>query len=95
MFNPLTKDARNYDDRDEADFLDEEGQLKYELVCELDEYMQQGVNYQKYPISFMKEGTVHHPELFEAVCKGFKIDTSDFSINTAETEKFLEGHHNV
>jgi hypothetical protein len=28
----------------------------------------------------MKEGIVHHPELFEAACKGFNIDTSDFVI---------------
>ena len=31
MARPLTQDKLNFDDRDEADFLTEEGQLKYNL----------------------------------------------------------------
>ena len=30
----------------------------------------------------MKQGIVHHPELFEAVCKGYNIDTTDFTEQT-------------
>ena len=46
-------------------------------------------------ISFMKEGTVHQPEIFEMVMKGYNIDTSDFTINTAETMRFNEPNHNM
>ena len=42
---------------------------------------------------FLKEGTIHHPELFEASMKGFNIDTSDFVINTAEVARAREGNH--
>lgn len=42
---------------------------------------------------FLKEGTIHHPELFEAAIKGFNIDTSDFVINTAEISRAREGNH--
>jgi len=43
----------------------------------------------------MKEGVVHHPELFEAALKGYNIDTSDFSINTSHNIRFNEGIHNL
>jgi hypothetical protein len=42
----------------------------------------------------LKEGVVHHPELFEAATKGYVIDTSDFTINTANNIRAFEGHHN-
>ena len=42
---------------------------------------------------FLKEGVVHHPELMEAALKGFNIDTSDFTINTAEVSRAREGNH--
>lgn len=42
----------------------------------------------------MKEGVVHHPELFEAAVKGFNIDTTDFVINTAHNIRYKEGNHN-
>ena len=42
----------------------------------------------------MKEGVVHHPELFEAALKGYNIDTSDFLINTANNMRSREGNHN-
>jgi hypothetical protein len=41
----------------------------------------------------LKNGTVHHPELFEAALKGFNIDTSDFVINTSEVSRAREGNH--
>lgn len=34
MGRPLTQDKLRFDDRDEADFLTEEGQLKYNLTVE-------------------------------------------------------------
>jgi hypothetical protein len=42
----------------------------------------------------MKEGVVHHPELFEAAIKGYNIDTSNFVINTAHNIRMNEGTHN-
>jgi len=45
-------------------------------------------------IYFLKTGTVHHPELFEAVLKGYNIDTSDFVINTAHNVRVREGSPN-
>ena len=41
----------------------------------------------------MNEGVVHHPELFEAVCKGYNVDTSDFVINTAHNLRAKEGNY--
>jgi len=45
-------------------------------------------------IYFMKEGTVHQPEVFEMVMKGYNIDTSDFVINTEHNVRFNEPNHN-
>jgi hypothetical protein len=42
----------------------------------------------------MKEGTVHQPEIFDMVMKGYNIDTTDFSINTTETLRFAEPNAN-
>ena len=94
-FYPLTEDFKEFDDRDEADFLDEQGQLKYELSCELEHFKQWGVNDQDVDVFFMKEGVIHHPEVFEAVTKGYHVDTTDYVINTAHTERTREPHHNV
>ena len=43
-FHPLTIDQKNFDDRDNANFLEEEGQLKYDLACQLDNFMEFAVN---------------------------------------------------
>jgi hypothetical protein len=94
-FHPLTEDFKEFDDRDEADFLDEQGQLKYELGCELEHFKQWSVNDQDVDVFFMKEGVVHHPEVFEAVTKGYHVDTSDFVINTEHHERAREPHYNV
>ena len=91
---PLTEDFANFDDRDNADFLDQTGQLKYELGVEADYYTIQGLTYNDYNIFFTKEGMVHQPELFEAVVKGYNVDTSDFVINTAHNERALEPNLN-
>ena len=47
----------NFDDRDNAEFLSEEGQLKYELTCQMDHYREQGNLTQDVIIHFMNEGT--------------------------------------
>ncbi|CAD8088217.1 unnamed protein product [Paramecium primaurelia] len=94
QFHPLTADFKQFDDRDNADYLTEEGQLKYELACQLDHIQELGTTVQDEVIYFMKEGIVHHPELFEAATKGYVIDTSNFVINTAHNIRAFEGHHN-
>ena len=38
----------------------------------------------------MKEGIVHHPEVFDMVLKGYNIDTSDYAINTDHSVRALE-----
>lgn len=43
----------------------------------------------------MKEGTVHQPEIFEMVMKGYNVDTSDFVVNTQETLRFAEPNKNM
>jgi len=93
-FNPLTQDQKRFDDKDNADFLGEEGQLKYDLACQLDNFTEFAVNQQDQIIYFIKTGTVHHPELFEAVVKGYNVDTSDFVINTAHNVRSREGSPN-
>lgn len=91
---PLTEDLMNFDDRDEAEFLDENGDLKYELGVEADHHTMQGLTYQNENVFFLKEGVVHQPELFEAALKGYNIDTSDFVINTANNERAVEPNYN-
>lgn len=41
---PLTQDRLHFDDRDSAEFLNPEGQLKYRLSVELDEFKVWGIN---------------------------------------------------
>jgi hypothetical protein len=93
-FNPLSEDQKKFDDRDNAEFLTEEGQLKYDLACQLDNFTEFGCNQQDIMIYFLKSGTVHHPELFEAAIKGYNIDTSNFVINTAHNVRAKEGSTN-
>jgi hypothetical protein len=49
---------------------------------QLDNYVDHAITHQDEIISFMKEGTIHQPEVMEMVIKGYNIDTSDFVINT-------------
>eukprot|EP01016_Furgasonia_blochmanni_P003032 TRINITY_DN1118_c0_g1_i4.p2 TRINITY_DN1118_c0_g1~~TRINITY_DN1118_c0_g1_i4.p2 ORF type:complete len:256 (-),score=20.96 TRINITY_DN1118_c0_g1_i4:196-963(-) len=92
-FHPLQEDQKYFDDKDNAEFLSDEGQLKYELATQLDNLTEMSVTSQDIIIYFMKQGVVHHPELFEAVVKGYNIDTSDFVINTAHNLRAMEGNH--
>ncbi|KAM3137132.1 hypothetical protein pb186bvf_010702 [Paramecium bursaria] len=94
QFHPLTQDRKYFDDRDNADYLEEEGQLKYELACQLDHVQEYGTTVQDEVFYFMPQGVVHHPELFEAVTKGYTVDTSDFVINTAHNIRTYEGTPN-
>lgn len=41
---PLTEDKLRFDDRDNADFLTEEGQLKHDLSVEAEDLRVWGVN---------------------------------------------------
>lgn len=61
---------------------------------QLDNYMDHAVTVQDEIIFFMKEGTVHQPEIYEMVMKGYNIDTSDFTINTAHNVRFKEPNAN-
>lgn len=38
----------------------------------------------------MKQGTVHQPELFEVVARGYNVDTSDFELNTEDNIRWNE-----
>jgi len=94
-FNVLTEDTLNFDNSETADFLNEEGQLKYETVVQMEHYREQGTTVQNQLINFMKEGVVHEPELFEAVLKGYNIDTTDFVINTENNFRARDAIHNL
>ena len=45
-FHPLTEDQSNFDDRDNAEFLEDEGQLKHDFAIQLDDFTEFGVNQQ-------------------------------------------------
>eukprot|EP00178_Gracilaria_changii_P012889 TRINITY_DN36302_c0_g1_i1.p1 TRINITY_DN36302_c0_g1~~TRINITY_DN36302_c0_g1_i1.p1 ORF type:complete len:136 (+),score=6.38 TRINITY_DN36302_c0_g1_i1:280-687(+) len=61
FLRPLTADRLRFDDRDEADFLNEEGQLRHDLSVEAEEFKVFGVNMNDEQIHFKKTGIVHHP----------------------------------
>jgi hypothetical protein len=93
--NLLTEDYEDFADPvDDENFLKKNGQLKYELQVQLDNYVDHAITVQNQIIYFMKEGAVHQPEIFEMVMKGYNIDTTDFTINTAETLRFAEPNKN-
>ena len=94
--NLLTEDYEDFEvPVENANFLTKSGQLKYELQVQMDNYVDHSVMVQDEIIYFMKEGTVHQPEIFEMVMKGYNIDTSDFVINTEHNIRFNEPNHNV
>lgn len=86
----LTEDYNEFDDKDTVDVLNKEGQLKYEMQMQLEYFQDQCVTVNDEIISFMKEGTVHQPEIFEQIVKGYNIDTSDFSISTSHNMRYKE-----
>lgn len=94
-FNVLTKDGMHFEEPDQAEFLNEGGQLKYETTIQASNYKEQGVNSNDVLVHFMEEGVVHEPELFEAVLKGYNVDTTDYVINTGHNLRSRDGIHNV
>ena len=59
-FHLLTEDYEDFADPvDDEDFLKKNGQLKYELQVQLDNYVDHSITQQDQVINFMKEGTVH------------------------------------
>ena len=76
------------------EFQNKAGQLKYEVQVQLDNYVDHQITVQDEIIYFMKEGTVHQPEVFEMVLKGYNIDTSDFTINTDNSLRYNEPTNN-
>jgi hypothetical protein len=94
-FNLITEDGEDFANPvDDEEFLNKQGQLKYEVQVQLDHYVDHSVTVQDEIIYFMKEGTVHNPEVFEMVTKGYNIDTSDFTINTDHSVRYYEPTHN-
>jgi hypothetical protein len=70
--------------------LTTQGQLKFELGVQLDNFIYYGYNHNDDVIYFMKEGLVHEPELFEQTMRGYNIDTSDFEVNTEDNIRWME-----
>lgn len=94
-FSLLTEDGEDFAPvPEDEEFMNKAGQLKYEVQVELDHYVDHAITHQNEIISFMKEGTVHQPEVMEMVLKGYNIDTSDFTINTDHSVRFNEPTHN-
>ena len=94
-FNLITEDGEDFAiPPDNEQFLNKAGQLKYETQVQLDHYVDHSITVQDEIIYFMKEGTVHQPEVFEMVLKGYNIDTSDFVINTENNIRWNEPTHN-
>ena len=93
--NLLTEDYEDFAEPvEDENFLKKTGQLKYELQVQLDHYVEHAITQQDEIIYFMKEGTVHQPEIFEMCMKGYNIDTSDFTINTDNSIRFAEPNKN-
>uniref|UniRef100_A0A7S3U6N8 Uncharacterized protein n=1 Tax=Strombidinopsis acuminata TaxID=141414 RepID=A0A7S3U6N8_9SPIT len=93
-FHLLTEDAEDFAEVDDEQIMKKNGQLKYEVQVQLDNYVDHAITVQDEIIYFMKEGTVHQPEIFEMVAKGYNIDTSDFVINTEDNVRFAEPNKN-
>jgi len=89
----LTEDLKRFDN-EKTNFLTKEGKLKYEVGVQIDNFSLYRVNHTDEVFYLMKEGTVHEPELFEMVVKGFNIDTTDCVINTEDNFRWLEPHKN-
>lgn len=78
----------------ETQFLTVEGQLRYEVAMQIENFLYYGYNHNEEVVYFMKEGVVHEPEIFEQVVRGYNIDTSDFEINTEDNNRWLEPNKN-
>lgn len=90
----IKNDLQEFADQEEEVFLTKEGQLKDELAIEFENYKVRAINVNNQNLYFEKDGVVHEPELFEAVIRGYHLETSDFVINTADNVRALEPHYN-
>lgn len=94
-FHLLNEDHRRFADADNFEFIKKDGQLKFELGLQLDYFQYYGYPHNDEVIYLMKEGTVHEPELFEQVMRGYNIDTSDYEINTEDNLRQFEPTDNI
>ena len=93
--NTLTEDRKSFAEEGVTDFMGKSGQLRYEVATQVDNFMENGVNHNDETLFFMREGTVHQPEIFEKVLDGFNIDTDDFVINTENNIRHNEPTNNM
>ncbi len=77
------------------EFLTSEGQMKHEVGVELDYITISGAALNHEHLYFLKEGTVHQPEIFEQILYANNIDDSDYEINTEDNIRYLEPNHNM
>lgn len=89
----LSQDKKRFDD-DNAELLDQEGKLRYEVGIQCDHINISISNTNNEVVYLMKEGTVHEPEILDQVVKGYNIDTTDFVINTEDNVRWLEPNKN-
>lgn len=94
-FHLLTKDHKSFAESENYEFMTKEGGLQFEVGVQLENFQYYNYNHNNDVIFFMKEGTVHEPELFEQVVRGYNIDTSDFEINTEDNLRLWEPHKNI
>ena len=90
----LNQEMNRFDYDEKHEFLTSEGQLQHEIGTQLAFFNYMGTPMNDEIIYFMKEGTVHQPEIFEQVVRGYNIDDLDFQINTEDNERWLEPHLN-
>lgn len=89
-FHLLSEDFRRFADSDNFQFMTPEGQLNFEVGLQVDYFQYYSYVHNNEVIYFMKEGTVHEPEIFEQVLRGYNIDTTDFAINTEDNVRLFE-----
>lgn len=93
--NLLTEDKKLFEPEKGLNAkLLEDGSLKYEAHFQVDNFVDVGRNVEDQILMLCKEGTVHQPEILEAVLKGFEVDTTNFRINTLHVERWLEPNTN-
>lgn len=73
-----------------AQLLNDNGQLQCETHVQVDNFIDVGRNMENQVLKMCKEGTVHQPEILDAVLKAFEVDTSDFRVNTLHIERWHE-----
>jgi hypothetical protein len=82
-------------DAESFEFLSEEGQLRSETALQIENFTYYNTPQHDDVVFFMKEGSVHDPEIFEQTLRGYNIDTTDFEINTEDNFRALEANKNI